>query len=294
MKKILIFSLLCFVFIGCADSASKVSVQTAGNNNANVAAQQTNETLTIPSHSSDSQTAASANPKDASTQNGSPMAKAVNVSEMSADIEKAKKEFEQNSTNDSAKQKLAKAYFVRAFALTEAAQYRAALGDFRKGLKLDPNDAEAKKMHDEIIRIFKSINREPPKEGEEPAPLPIEGEETSANQTNSGERINFKNSATQAIANGDLKNYGDSKTFVIEVKNGQTLRTEQVKPDKSLEYVTVEITDPNGEQVGDHDASCNNRKIIKPTVAGNYKIKVFECRKADAWSGKFDLKVSVV
>ncbi|MEJ7701898.1 MAG: hypothetical protein WKF71_19980 [Pyrinomonadaceae bacterium] len=68
---------------------------------------------------------------------------------------------------------MAKALFVRAFALTEAAQYRAALGDFRKGLKLSPNDQAAQKMHDEIIRIFESINREPPKEGEEPKPLPF-------------------------------------------------------------------------------------------------------------------------
>ena len=57
--------------------------------------------------------------------------------------------------------------------VTEAAQYRAALGDFRKGLKLNPDDKEAQSMHDQIIEIFTSIGREPPKEGEEPAPLPL-------------------------------------------------------------------------------------------------------------------------
>jgi hypothetical protein len=57
--------------------------------------------------------------------------------------------------------------------LTDAAQYRAALGDFRKGLKLNPNDTKAKAMHDRIISIFASIGREPPKEGEEPAPMPF-------------------------------------------------------------------------------------------------------------------------
>jgi tetratricopeptide (TPR) repeat protein len=72
-----------------------------------------------------------------------------------------------------ARENLAKAYFDRAFLLTDAAQYRAALGDFRKGLKLNPSDAEAKKMHDQIISIFASIKREPPKEGEEPAPMPF-------------------------------------------------------------------------------------------------------------------------
>ncbi len=98
------------------------------------------------------------------------MARAVDVSQMTADIEKAEKEYKQNPKVKGA---LAQAYFGRAFALTEAAQYRAALGDFRKGLKLNPNDEDAKAMHDQIISIFKSINREPPKEGEEPTPLPL-------------------------------------------------------------------------------------------------------------------------
>jgi len=99
------------------------------------------------------------------------MAKPIDVSQMTADVEKAEKSFKQNQKDEKAKENLTKAYFVRAFALTEAAQYRAALGDFRKGLKLRPNDAEAKAMHDRIIDIFQSIGREPPKEGEEPPPL---------------------------------------------------------------------------------------------------------------------------
>ena len=101
------------------------------------------------------------------------MAKAIDVEEMTADIEKAEKAYKQNPK---AKEDLAKAYFVRATALTGAAQYRAALGDYRKGLKLNPSDEEARKMHDQILSIFKSIGREPPKEGEEPKPLPFKKE----------------------------------------------------------------------------------------------------------------------
>ena len=78
-----------------------------------------------------------------------------------------------NEKDEKAKTELSKAFFVRAFALTEAAQYRAALGDFRKGLKLDPDNKEAKDMHDQIIAIFESMGREAPKEGEESAPMPI-------------------------------------------------------------------------------------------------------------------------
>ena len=101
------------------------------------------------------------------------MARAIDVSEMTAKIEKADKELKAKPADAKTKENLAAAYFERAFALTEAAQYRAALGDFRKGLKLNPNNKEAKDMHDQIIGIFKSIGREPPKEGEEPPPLSI-------------------------------------------------------------------------------------------------------------------------
>ncbi|MCS6874637.1 MAG: tetratricopeptide repeat protein [Pyrinomonadaceae bacterium] len=105
----------------------------------------------------------------------SPMARPIDVREMTAEIEKARKEYEKNPKDSQAKQRLAEAYFKRAFALTEAAQYRAALGDFRKGLKLKPDDNEARAMHDRILSIFASLRREPPKEGEEPEPLPFNG-----------------------------------------------------------------------------------------------------------------------
>jgi tetratricopeptide (TPR) repeat protein len=103
----------------------------------------------------------------------SPMAKAVDVAEMTKTIDSALASFKKNEKDAKAKTALSEAYFVRAFALTDAAQYRAALGDFRKGLKLAPENKEAKEMHDQILTIFKSIGRVPPKEGEEPAPMPI-------------------------------------------------------------------------------------------------------------------------
>ena len=90
-----------------------------------------------------------------------------------ADIAAADKNFKAKPTDATAKKALADAYAARAFELTNAAQYRSALGDFRKCLKLDPTNEEAKGMHDQIIQIFQSLNREPPKEGEEPPPLPF-------------------------------------------------------------------------------------------------------------------------
>jgi tetratricopeptide (TPR) repeat protein len=164
MKKSLSLIFTALFLIGCQNQAQQTP-QTANTNTATI--KPDNSTI-VSSHSSDALTA-SAPPANKTGSTESPMAKPIDVAEMTAGIEKAEKEFKKNPT---AKEDLAKAYFVRATALTEAAQYRAALGDYRKGLKLNPADEDAKKMHDQILSIFKSIGREPPKEGEEPPPLP--------------------------------------------------------------------------------------------------------------------------
>lgn len=178
MKKILAVSLASLVAIGCNGTSSQ-TISTANNTNstsiqsANSATNRAaNDPAIVSSHSTETQKTNVQPPsnKPASTSTESPMARPVDVAAMTADIEKAESEFKKNPK---AKADLAKAYFVRATALTGAAQYRAALGDYRKGLKLDPTDEEAKKMHDQIIGIFKQIGREPPKEGEEPKPLPM-------------------------------------------------------------------------------------------------------------------------
>ncbi len=171
MKKVIILSLLALILIGCTSTAQQPQ-PTANTNAAVQASNQTmNKSAIVSSHSSDTEAIRPPQSNKSSQGESSPMAKPIDVAEMTADIEKAEKEYKKNPK---AKDELAKAYFVRATALTGAAQYRAALGDYRKGLKLNPNDEDAKKMHDQIISIFKSIGREPPKEGEEPKPL--EGE----------------------------------------------------------------------------------------------------------------------
>ena len=106
-------------------------------------------------------------------------------------------------------------------------------------------------------------------------------------------RINFRRGATTAIVTGRLNGFRDKKVFVIKVRRGQTLRTEQDKSDSSTHYVTVGVETPKGREAGDYDASCNNRKEITPTTAGNYILTVTECRKADAWRGNFKLSVTV-
>ncbi len=174
MRKIITLSFLTLISIGCSNATQQtantnVSIQ----NKTNVSTQKSDTSPVVSSHSSDAGNSTKTD-SNAAAKDSSPMARPIDVSRMTADIEKAEKSFKQNQKDEKAKNNLAEAYFVRAFALTEAAQYRAALGDFRKGLKLNPSNAEAKAMHDRIIDIFQnSLRREPPKEGEEPPPLPF-------------------------------------------------------------------------------------------------------------------------
>ena len=173
MKKIAVLSLSAFIFAACGDAAQTNVAVNRANTNAPVTNQNRSNSLVVSSHSTDKTAPAnSATSLDQSSQT-SPNQQAIDVSEMTAKIEKADKEYKAKPTDEKAKKALAAAYFERAFALTKAAQYRAALGDFRKGLKLDPDDKEAKDMHDQIISIFESIGRQPPKEGEEPPPMPF-------------------------------------------------------------------------------------------------------------------------
>jgi tetratricopeptide (TPR) repeat protein len=168
MKKSLIVIFAALFLIGCQNAVQQPATVT----NSNTAQAKTVDSDIVSSHSTNTAVASpTTSSRSASTE--SPMAKPIDVTDMTADIDKAKKEFEKSPNDAKTKTELAKAYFVRATALTTAAQYRAALGDYRKGLKLDPTDEAAKEMHDQILTIFKSIGREPPKEGEEPAPMPF-------------------------------------------------------------------------------------------------------------------------
>ncbi len=101
------------------------------------------------------------------------------------------------------------------------------------------------------------------------------------------QRVNFKRGATSAIADGYLKSYKSSKTYVVHLRKGQRLK---VSGNRSL---TLTILNPTGEDVMDRAANCNGAADISPTVAGDYKIEVVECMKADAWRGTFKLKISV-
>lgn len=96
----------------------------------------------------------------------------IDTSKFDSDIKQAEEKYNKAKENNDAKMTLAKAYLARANALTEARQYRSALGDYRRTLKYDPNNEEAKDWVNQIVAIFEQMGRDVPKEGEEPPPLP--------------------------------------------------------------------------------------------------------------------------
>ncbi len=165
MKQLIVIAISAFLFAACGNSPQPVA-----NTNTNAAATPASNTdsLVISSHKSETKPVTDSKPQ--STSGGSPNQRPADIKAQTAAIEKAEKEFKAKPKDEAAKKALAKAYFDRAFTLTEAAQYSAALGDFRKGLKLDPSDTKAKEMHDQIVEIYGMLGKEVPKEGQEMAP----------------------------------------------------------------------------------------------------------------------------
>ena len=101
-------------------------------------------------------------------------------------------------------------------------------------------------------------------------------------------RITFKKGATTAVVTGKLMGYKGEVNYVIRLRAGQRL---QISSDKSI--TLAEVANPAGEDVVDRAANCNGMADVSPTVAGDYKITVVECQKADAWRGTFKLKIVV-
>lgn len=168
VKKFAILSFMALVLVGCGGVA-----QPTANNN--VSTQKSVNSQIISSHSQPESVniAPTPVPKSATktkwTQSGNP----IYVSDFDAEIAKAEKDLKAKSKDETAKKAVAEAYLKRGIALTEARQYASALGDYRRVLKYDAGNEEAKKWIEQIISIYDSINKDFPKEGEEPPPLPF-------------------------------------------------------------------------------------------------------------------------
>jgi len=166
MKTAIICLSLCLAF-GCSNAAKPVAQNTTATNSATAERPQT----AIAHGPQETKPAATAvnGEKSKWTASGDP----IDTKQLDAAVVSAEKALAGKSSDASKKKALAEAYYNRAVALTQARQYASALGDYRRALKHDPENEEAKGWIDQIINIYASINREYPKDGEEPPPLPF-------------------------------------------------------------------------------------------------------------------------
>lgn len=160
MRRSLIFIAASLFAIGC-NAARPVATNTT-----NTVAPSNERPQTQIAHGDNPQIPA-ANTTSHWKQSGEP----IDTKEFDSGIATAEIAFKKNAGDEKAKKALADAYYKRAMALTDARQYASALGDFRRTVKYDASNTDAKDWIDKIIAIYQSMNREFPKEGEEPPPL---------------------------------------------------------------------------------------------------------------------------
>lgn len=159
---------LCFIAPGlsaCGDSGTSVPV--AGNQNT----ASTNQT-TVANTGAQRPPSSASSPK-AATPAGSSNALPVDTSKYDAEIKRLEQQSKKNPSDQATRLALAKVYTDRGDALTGVAQYRSALGDYRRALRLNPNDEQAQQMSSTIIKILTRMGRDVPPEGDEPPPLPL-------------------------------------------------------------------------------------------------------------------------
>ena len=166
MNKAISFAACCLLTFGC-NSARPVA------QNSNAAVPASNERpQTAIAHNTESQAPPAAGPAgNGSTSHWKQSGEPIDTKDLDTAIATAEVAAKKDPANAPAKKKLAAAYHDRATALTDARQYASALGDYRRALKNDPSDSDAKEWIDKIIAIYDSMGREYPKEGEEPPPL---------------------------------------------------------------------------------------------------------------------------
>lgn len=168
IAKLIVF-ISSVAFAACGTNAVRVSDNTAPSSNAKLPEQSVIAHSNEPTGPGPVPSVDPSNPKTKWTQSGTP----IDTTKFDEAIKAGEAALKKAPKSGDAKKALAKAYFDRGMALTDARQYPSALGDYRKALEIDPEMAEAKQWVDQIMGIYSSMNREAPKAGEEPPPLPF-------------------------------------------------------------------------------------------------------------------------
>ena len=102
-------------------------------------------------------------------------------------------------------------------------------------------------------------------------------------------RVHFARGAHSAVVTGYLTGYKGSKVFLIRVRSGQTMKVEGI----GNHAVSTFLEGPPGSNYQqDMAADCHSRADVDKTDAGDYKLSVQECAKADPWKGTFKVRIT--
>ena len=178
MKNIFFIAMFSLFLIGCSSTPKVSETPIVKNTN-----EQQKPSESVAAHTTEKEKGAeTSKPADAmkppesgkveGKKNWSRGGDAIDVSSETKAIEFAREKSDANPNDKQLKKKLAEAYTKRGISLTGARQYAAAVGDYRKALKADPNNELAKTWIEQIANIYKTLpGKDIPKDGEEPEPL---------------------------------------------------------------------------------------------------------------------------
>jgi hypothetical protein len=103
-------------------------------------------------------------------------------------------------------------------------------------------------------------------------------------------RIKFKSGETSARVRGRLRGQNDVARYIIRVRAGQQMRVNVES--EQLGNPQIDVIFPSGKQM-DKDMQ-GTQFNTDSTEAGDYRINVYEGRKADPSDGIFYLNVKVL
>ena len=169
MRKPALLTALAACALAACGGAPAPTAKTSTSNS-----QTTNAQTSIQHGTSPSSNAGVASSHGDTTQSGVAPASAVKppveTPELDAKIEKAEAKAKASGASDADKKAAARAYFERANFFRDQgtpALYKFALADYRRGLRYDSSDADARAKMDEIVDIYKSMGRPVPELGNE-------------------------------------------------------------------------------------------------------------------------------
>ena len=166
-KELDVFRMSKVVIISTACCAALFVLQGCGGNEPKLVSNQT----TPPGANSQKGNSAAPGSSASSAPMKGGQGEAIDTSKYDARINQLEEQAKKKPNDAALRKQLAQAYLERGNALTQARQYGAALGDYRRTLAYDTGNEEARYWSDTITGIFNQMKRPVPAEGAEPTPL---------------------------------------------------------------------------------------------------------------------------